>query len=262
VSFPITEALDLIRSALFLLRRETVILASAEDADYFRSQWTPSVSSSIASTQTAIQQSASFPSQSKLLTSIVSSLPLASSTNSVKKEKESSSQKNSDSRPHIDFFMRSIVAKVAPEIVLIDEIPEDAVAKTTANRWKTKQQSAPISVLSYNDPPEHKAFLIEIIDALNVYCEEARLVDAETIEKEKQWSAFFSTGNIKYIIACGFTLWQLHDLKQFYTETPSQEMRMLGNIPLFLLPDLSLYLREPSLKRSLWKSLCQKLTFS
>jgi hypothetical protein len=41
----------------------------------------------------------------------------------------------------------------------------------------------------------------------------------------------------------------------FYKETPAQGTRTLGNIPLFLLPDLSLYLKDPLLKRSLWKAL-------
>jgi len=60
---------------------------------------------------------------------------------------------------------------------------------------------------------------------------------------------------LKLIIVCDYTLWQLPNLMQFYKETPAQKTRQLGEKSLFLLPDLSLYLKDPLLKRSLWKAL-------
>jgi hypothetical protein len=65
---------------------------------------------------------------------------------------------------------------------------------------------------------------------------------------------------LKWVIVCDYSLWQLRGLMQFYKETPAQGTRMLGNVPIFLLPDLSLYLKDPLLKRSLWKALCQKFS--
>ena len=135
-----------------------------------------------------------------------------------------------------------------------------AIAKKIATRWKTKNQTAPFSILSLCEPEPQRKFLEEIAKALDIYFLPCRLIAAETIEKEGNWSDFLSVADLKLIIACDYTLWQLNKLMPFYKENPTTGQRMLGEIPLFLLPDLSLYLKDPLLKRSLWKALCQKLS--
>lgn len=156
--------------------------------------------------------------------------------------------------------IRRIVAKVAPQLKYIEEIPSDALAKKIAQRWKTKNQATPISLLSLNEPKEHRLLLDQIAIALDVYFGPASLIEAEAIEKEKQWETFLSVEGLKLVVVCDYTLWQLHHLMKFYKETPAQNVRMLGSVPVLLLPDLSLYLKDPELKRSLWKALCQKLS--
>jgi hypothetical protein len=87
----------------------------------------------------------------------------------------------------------------------------------------------------------------------------ARLINAEGIEKENQWETFLSVTELKLIIICDYALWQMPHLLQFYREVPNQTQRFLLNKPVMLLPDLTLYLKDPQLKRSLWKALCQKI---
>lgn len=156
--------------------------------------------------------------------------------------------------------IRAILSVVAPELKILNEIPSDAIAKKISERWKTKNQTAPISILLYQEPPEQRVLLEQIAKALDVYFGPAKIVSAETIEKEKQWEAFLSVADLKMVIVCDYTLWQLNGLMHFYKETPAQGIRQLGQAPLFLLPDLSLYLKDPLLKRSLWKALCQKFS--
>lgn len=153
-----------------------------------------------------------------------------------------------------------VVAAVAPDLPVLKEIPSDLDARKIAERWRTKNQSAPISLLLFQEPPEQRALLEQMAKAIDLYFGPAKTVNGETIEKEKQWEAFLSVTGLKMIIVCDYTLWQLHGLMQFYKETPAQGTRMLKDVPLFLLPDLSLYLKDPLLKRSLWKALCQKLS--
>jgi hypothetical protein len=148
---------------------------------------------------------------------------------------------------------------VAPTLSWVEQIPSDHEAKRIADRWKTKGQSAPLSILVFQEPPAHRALLGAIADALDAHFGPARLVSAEQIEAEKRWDQFLSADGLKWIVVCDYTLWQLHALMAYYTEIPAQHVRKLGNIPVFLLPDLSLYLKDPQLKRSLWKALCQKL---
>ena len=156
--------------------------------------------------------------------------------------------------------VRKVVLKAAPELPIIQEIPSDAQAKKIAARWKTKNLSAPISILSLSEPPAQRILLEQIAKAIETHFGSVRIVGAETIEKEKQWDAFLSAAELKLIISCDYTLWQLSDLMRHFKETPATGERALKTIPLFLLPDLSLYLKDPLLKRSLWKALCQKLS--
>ncbi len=161
--------------------------------------------------------------------------------------------------PPPDFnSLRALFAKIAPGFPLLDEIPCDEIAKKIATRWKTKNQTAPISILSYQEPPAQRALLEQIAKAIDVSFGPARLVQAESIEKDKQWEAFLSVPDLKWVIACDYSLWQLGGLMHFYKENPAQATRELGKVPLFLLPDLSLYLKAPLLKRSLWKALYQE----
>lgn len=155
--------------------------------------------------------------------------------------------------------LRKIWAKINPNSPLLDALPDDELAKKIASRWKTKNAAAEISILSYHEPPAQKALLEQIAKAINILLKPAQIVLAEPIEKEKQWEAFLAVPHLKWTIACDYTLWQLGGLMQHYRENPSQKARHLGQIPVFLLPDLSLYLKDPLLKRSLWKALCQTL---
>jgi hypothetical protein len=150
---------------------------------------------------------------------------------------------------------KTVMSKVAPELHILSEVPSDAMARKIASRWKTKNLSAPITILSYQEIPEQKALLEQITLALDVHFCPAKLVSAETIEKEQQWEAFLSVDELRLIITCDYTLWQMPGLLKFYKESPSR--RQIGEKDLFLLPDLSLYLKDPLLKRSLWKALNQ-----
>ncbi|MDP1608666.1 MAG: hypothetical protein Q8L98_05075 [Chlamydiales bacterium] len=155
--------------------------------------------------------------------------------------------------------LRKLWTKINPGAPVLEALPDDEIAKKIAQRWKVKNAVAEISILSYHEPPAQKALLEQIAKAINILLKPTQIVLAEPIEKEKQWEAFLTTSHLKYTIACDYTLWQLGGLMQHYRETPGGSVRHLGSVPLFLLPDLSLYLKDPLLKRSLWKALCQTL---
>jgi len=319
MSFPISDALTLIRSALLLLKEEPSILSSPEDAAYFRARAYREKEGLVnldSARQSQIEakrsdRSTPFPSEKgaeedrfekiagglnspilaehDIKADLVPQPPSISQAKAVTEKSEKCSsptsiaitppkiakketeippppepksevllhQKDTGSRKS---QFRSILQKIAPELAILDSIPDDATAKQIATRWKTKNQSAPISILSSGELSEHKDLLAEIAAALDVYFGPARFIEADPIEKEKQWKMFLSVGSLKMIVVCDSTLWQLHDLRQFYKETPATGVRMLGDVPIFLLPDLSLYLKDPLLKRSLWKALCSKLS--
>lgn len=214
------------------------VLASPDDADYFRKK--------AAARVPAVQVRVEAP--------VIKPVPppaVKEAAPPVVKEEEAA-------RPQTPLLsgVRNLLSVVAPEMPILNEIPSDAIAYKISERWKTKNLSAPISILLFQEPPEQRALLEQIARALDVYFGPAKIVYAERIEKDKQWESFLSVDGLKMIIVCDYTLWQLNGLMPFYKE--SQGARILGSTPLFLLPDLALYLKDPLLKRSLWKALCQK----
>lgn len=269
MSFPIAEALSLIDGTLLLLKDETAILASPEDAAYFRTQKAKPIQPALYPVPigllSPLKLEVSPPSHPLFVPIVeIAAPPPPKVEEKPKAVPQQSIQPFNDPPARIlqgaVSPIRSILAKIAPELAILDKIPNDAMAKQISSRWKTKNQSAPISILTSGELPQHKALLAEIATALDVYFGPARLVEADGIEKEKQWGAFLSTDGLKLVVACDSTLWQLHYLRQFYKEHPSQGTRSLGNASVLLLPDLSLYFKDPLLKRSLWKALCQKLS--
>ena len=235
---------ELIHGLRLLLKEETVFLASREDAAYFRQKALPP--------SPAVRAKEPLPKEPVQILKTPQPLP----------EKETEEIVTSVlaplSKPKPLSSVRALLAKIAPEIAIVDEIPSDLTARKIATRWKTKNQSAPISILSGGELPQYKAFLQELTIALDVYFGPAKIIEAEAIEKEKQWESFLNAEGLKLIIACDSSLWQLQELRKFYRETPAAATRTVGKIPLFLLPDLSLYFKEPLLKRSLWNALVQK----
>lgn len=244
------EALTLVRtlkSQLLQQQEGGTCLASLDDANFFRKSYTPPV------------MAREKPLVSPTLPPKV--LPPQKVEKKVEEAPPTPIQRTAAPvRETFSYFVnfKTLLARCAPELALLKEVPDDSLAKRIAMRWKTKNRSAPISLLSFNEPPQQMAFLKNVTQALDVYFGPARLIAAEPIEKEKQWEAFLSVPTLKLIIVCDYTLWQLNAVLPFYREM--KEGRMLGSVPLLLLPDLSLYLKDPSLKRSLWKALCSKLS--
>lgn len=233
------------------------VLANPEDADYFRA-----LHKKIPPPKAIQPELITPPPISPLPIRIEPTPPpsqLSPPIQTAPKPKQIVPESAPEPKPFTDLSsIRHILSVVAPELAIIPEIPSDALAYKISERWKTKNQSAPISILTFQEPAEQKALLEQIAIALDVSFGPAKIVHAETIEKEKQWDAFLSVDGLKTIIVCDYTLWQLNHLMHFYKETPAQGIRVLGQVPLFLLPDLALYLKDPLLKRSLWKALCQK----
>jgi hypothetical protein len=239
----------LIRETLALLQEESIILATPSDAQYFRT-----------TSKKAPEPVKMIPKQVVQETPRSKKLPLPAQVPIIQEAPKKPIEAPVPSPIEAPIknesfnlsYVKTIYQKLFPELPILPTIPSDERAKKIANRWKTKNQAAPISVLYFSEPEGQKELLKAITKAIDVYYGPARLIQADLIEKEKQWDTFLSCTELKLVIACDYTLWQLTDLMKYYQETPQ---RKLKDIPLFLLPDLSLYLKDPSLKRSLWKAI-------
>jgi hypothetical protein len=168
-----------------------------------------------------------------------------------------------DEKPNIieDNFndIKNIVSKISPNTKICDESLDDKVAKQRAQKYKLKNIAANLTILAYKENEMHYKFLEKISIALNNYFYPSKVISAYTIEKENNWDMFLSENEIFLIIASDYTIFELPYLRKHYKENPSSKEKFLKNIPLFLLPDISMYLKEPTLKISLFKTLKQTI---
>ena len=124
---------------------------------------------------------------------------------------------------------------------------------------EAQKNAADVTILSFRESPQQLLFLKNLTQALDILYIPTKIISAIEIEKENQWSFFLSQEELKLIIASDYSIWGLPNLIKYYKEIPVKHKHFLQDTPLFLLPDLSLYLKEPLLKKSLWASLKQKI---
>jgi hypothetical protein len=138
-------------------------------------------------------------------------------------------------------------------------LPSDRKAKQILEKWKYKKQAAEITLICSEEKGKRKKLLENIAKSLDIYFYPTRLILAEYIEKEDGWDFFLSANRLKLIIGCDYSIFSLPHLMKHYKEQPNSSDCFLKNTPLFLLPDISLYINDPLLKASLWKALKQRI---
>lgn len=153
--------------------------------------------------------------------------------------------------------MRELVAKIAPSLTLISSIPSDEKAKRVKNKWKEESLIPTVALLSSRGPS--LSFLENVAKAIEAHFTSSKVLLVDGFEQKNSWDSFLSAPQLKLIIAPGQVVWSSPMLMRHYKENPAQNTRHLGSIPVLLLSDASLYLKDPSLKRSLWNLLCQTI---
>ena len=150
-----------------------------------------------------------------------------------------------------------LLKKVEPDLFLHEKIPSDHKAKRIKEAWKIKEGTPDIPILTHGG--QNLPFLTNLAKAIETRFSSSRVIDVKQIEQEKKWDLFLSSPQLRLIIAPDATLWDSKEILTFYKENPQKGVRHLGKVPLLLLPDLSLYYKDPYLKRSLWNVICQML---
>ena len=152
---------------------------------------------------------------------------------------------------------RALFKTALKEIYLHENIPNDSKAKRLKEAWREKHNTPEVPILFQGS--YYKPFLQSLAKAIETEFLPCRLVEIDHLEKEKKWDLFLDSPKLKLIIAPDQLIFAAKELLPFYKEHPQQGTRFLGEIPLLLIPDLSLYFKDPYLKRSLWNVICQAL---
>lgn len=158
--------------------------------------------------------------------------------------------------------LHKIIKDKYPNLALFETIPDDAKAVRIAQAWERKNEVSSVLILSFDEAPKQKAFLVNIQRALEFYGFSAQIIPAAKVELEKGWEYFLQSKHLRLVIASGYGIYALPDLLKHHKEAAKQARHFLRETPLLLLSDLSFYLKEPSLKPSLWKALKELLAIS
>jgi hypothetical protein len=154
---------------------------------------------------------------------------------------------------------KEIVARLAPQLKIQEEIPDDAAAQRAAARWQEPAPAAPVVILSFGHSGAQLSFLKQLARAIDTRLLPTKIIDGQRLEREKKWDLFLADPGLKWILAPEQELANFPALLCLYRELPATSERFLGNTPLLLLPPAARFLQHPEEKRALWNTLCRLL---
>ena len=141
-----------------------------------------------------------------------------------------------------------------PSFALLSTPPDDSESKKIT---EIKPAATQVVILNYDKqtPP----FLKNLAFAIEQELATCQILSAPRLESEKGWDNLLRQTGLKLILTTDYGLFSMPGGMQTFREIPKQAKSFLGNIPLLLLTDLSLYLNEPKLKPTLWRAICQMI---
>ena len=151
--------------------------------------------------------------------------------------------------------MMQAIKQHFPGIAVMESPPDDKVAHQVANKWKQATGIPDIAILSYREAPKEREFLGNVAKAICNQIAPSSVLSAVEIEHQDKWKKLLSAPNLKLIITCEKSMHSLSLMMKHHNTKTSRQY--LDKTPLLLLSNVSLYLRDPSLKLSLWNAICQ-----
>jgi hypothetical protein len=162
----------------------------------------------------------------------------------------------------IDGEMKQLVSKVLPDLPLAANIPDDAKARKMSELYKEQHLNAKVLVLSLGETGPGLQFLQNVASAIDTLLAPAKMIEMRKIERENSWEMTLNSAALQLVVAPPFQTWKTIALARFYRENPSSKTHFLQNIPLLFMQPTAAYLKNPDLKRELWKMLSTLLSTS
>lgn len=139
----------------------------------------------------------------------------------------------------------SIVKEKASFVEIVDHYPLAFEKKVT------EVVLTEVLILSWKESAKETLFLQNVARVLT----KASVISSIQMEEEGHWDMILQSPIVKLIIVNDQALHALPGLFQHYREVHKGSKLFLGKVALFLLPEISLYFKEPLLKKSLYNSL-------
>lgn len=152
----------------------------------------------------------------------------------------------------------TLVAKTVPHLQLIKDPPPDDQGRLIANAWQQQQLTSQILILTFDEVTTHLEFLTNVEKAIRARGYTVGIINGEKWEKENRWNSVIE-GKPRLIIGSYSGITSSPHLFRFYSESTKNAKHFIEKIELLLLSDISFYLKEPSLKLSLWNAIKEQL---
>lgn len=146
------------------------------------------------------------------------------------------------------------VVESLPGKKLLDTTPNDDVARARSRAWEQQAVSATILLLSFDDDLKHQHFLKDIQTAFNFFGFDAKSIQAKEIESNDGWNEILSSDQWRLVIGTESGINSLPLLSSKHLKV-KEDKQYLGDIPVLFIADISTYLKDPSSKALLWKTI-------
>lgn len=207
---------------------------------------------------TEAPQNVSIPSQAESKPEIAKQVNSVATTEPEKKIKKFILEPITPLPPPKDYQeIGKLFAPFFPREALASEIPDDTRAQKNKNMWMEKLLPPAVIILSFQKGEEEPKFLKNIARSISLSLGPTKIVSATSAEEENGWKKWLTAKDIRLIIASDYEIYLNTGLMQFYRKEAGGR-HFLHNIPLLLLSDLSLYLKNPELKPLLWRAICNE----
>lgn len=165
--------------------------------------------------------------------------------NSIKQQKPSIEKPVKPAVPSSqEEFLRKMVAKLIPDLVLTDQIPQKNEKMVSGKRKSC-------IILSFSSSEEELQFLKQLAKAIHTEYADTKILSGKTLLERKEK---FSASQAQLFIA-----WE-KDLSFFENSlSSSAEQKTLFSIPILLLSSPLDYAQDPKVKQQLWMQISQQL---
>lgn len=147
---------------------------------------------------------------------------------------------------------RRIVERMG-RLKVVDEVPDDAVARAKREQWRERRQIPEIAILFYEETIQSRAFLTNLSKAIALCIAPCDLFSVTQIERQQLWDRLLFEKGPKLILITDYALHGFPPLRRYLREGGPRPL--LGEVPLFLLTELPRYFQDPKQKAALWAAL-------
>ncbi|MCI5053040.1 MAG: hypothetical protein MRY21_07920 [Simkaniaceae bacterium] len=151
--------------------------------------------------------------------------------------------------------MRKMMAAALPDLFIHPKPLDDRNARKIASAWKDKSFVPDIPLFVTAELRGHARLLHALSHAVDRRFGPSRVIDIGIYERENRWDTVLSAEHLKLILIPDIALWKMPNLLTHFDE----KNRQLLKVKTLVLPDLSLYEKDPLLKRGLWNMIKKAL---